>query len=220
MKPPATAAPDTDHPGNTGDAILEAAVELFAQRGYHATSMRDIAAAVEVRAAGIYHWYESKEAILLKLQDAFIIDLRAEVQAGIERQQRPEARMAAAVREHVVFHGLHMREAFVTDSEIRALSPRNRDRLVARRDEYQELFIGLIEDGVRAGVFTVSEVRIAAYAILLECTGVALWFDPEGPLSLDQLAEIHIELVLGSLGANRRTIAAAIRATQGKPTPA
>ncbi|MDQ6822173.1 MAG: TetR/AcrR family transcriptional regulator [Actinomycetota bacterium] len=220
MKPPATAAPDTDHRGNTGDAILEAAVELFAQRGYHATSMRDIAAAVEVRAAGIYHWYESKEAILLKLQDAFIIDLRAEVQAGIERQQRPEARMAAAVREHVVFHGLHTREAFVTDSEIRALSPRNRDRLVARRDEYQELFIGLIEDGVRAGVFTVSEVRIAAYAILLECTGVALWFDPEGPLSLDQLAEIHIELVLGSLGANRRTIAAAIRATQGKPTPA
>ncbi|MGI8572259.1 MAG: TetR/AcrR family transcriptional regulator [Solirubrobacteraceae bacterium] len=217
MKPPATAAPDTDHRGNTGDAILEAAVELFAQRGYHATSMRDIAAAVEVRAAGIYHWYESKEAILLKLQDAFIIDLRAEVQAGIERQQRPEARMAAAVREHVVFHGLHTREAFVTDSEIRALSPRNRDRLVSRRDEYQELFIGLIEDAVRAGVFTVSEVRIAAYAILLECTGVALWFDPAGPLSLDQVAEIHIELVLGSLGANRRTIAAAIRATQGKP---
>jgi AcrR family transcriptional regulator len=220
MKPPATAPPDADHPGNTGDAILEAAVELFAQRGYHATSMRDIAAAVEVRAAGIYHWYESKETILLKLQDAFIIDLTAEVQAGIERQQRPEARMAAAVREHVVFHGLHTREAFVTDSEIRALSPRNRDRLVARRDEYQELFIGLIEDGVRVGVFTVSEVRIAAYAILLECTGVALWFDPEGPLSLDEVAEIHIELVLGSLGANRRTIAAAIRATQHKPTPA
>ncbi len=220
MKPPATAAPDTDYSGNTGDAILEAAVELFAQRGYHATSMRDIAGAVAVRAAGIYHWYESKEAILLKLQDAFIIDLTAEVNAGIERQQRPEARMAAAVREHVVFHGLHTREAFVTDSEIRALSPRNRDRLVARRDEYQELFIGLIEDGLRAGVFTVSEVRVAAYAILLECTGVALWFDPAGSLSLTQVAEVHIELVLGSLGANRRTIASAIRATQDKPTPA
>lgn len=220
MKPPATAVPDTDHSGNTGDAILEAAVELFAQRGYHATSMRDIAAAVEVRAAGIYHWYESKEAILLKLQDAFIIDLTAEVTAEIERQKRPEARMAAAVREHVEFHGLHSRAAFVTDSEIRALSPRNRDLLVARRDEYQELFIGLIADGVRAGVFTVSEVRIAAYAILLECTGVALWFDPAGPLTLDEVAEVHIELVLGSLGANRRTIAAAIRATQDKPTPA
>jgi AcrR family transcriptional regulator len=214
MKPTATALPDTNHSGNTGDAILEAAVELFARRGYHATSMRDIAAAVDVRAAGIYHWYPSKETILIKLQDAFIIDLEAEVLAAIERQQRPEARMAAAVREHVVFHGLHTKAAFVTDSEIRALSPRNRQLLVARRDEYQELFIGLIEDGVRAGVFTVSDVRIAAYAILLECTGVALWFDPAGPRTLDEVAEIHIELVLGSLGASRRTIAAATRATR------
>ncbi len=221
MKPPATAVPDTDHAGNTGDAILEASVELFAQRGYHATSMRDIAAAVEVRAAGIYHWYESKEAILIKLQDAFIIDLTAEVMAGIERQQRPEARMAAAVREHVAFHGLHSRAAFVTDSEIRALSPRNRELLIARRDVYQDLFVSLIDDGVRAGVFTVSEIRIAAYAILLECTGVALWFDPAGRLTLDEVAELHIELVLGSLGANRRAIASAIRATrQDQPTPA
>ena len=214
MKPPATAVPETDHAANTGDAILEAAVELFAQRGYHATSMRDIAAAVDVRAAGIYHWYESKEAILIKLQDAFIIDLQAEVVAAIERQTRSEARMAAAVREHVVFHGLNTKSAFVTDSEIRALSPRNRNLLIGRRDAYQQLFIGLIEDGVRAGVFTVSDVRIAAYAILLECTGVALWFDPAGPRTLDEVAEIHIELVLGSLGASRRAIAGAVRATR------
>ncbi|MDQ6817704.1 MAG: TetR/AcrR family transcriptional regulator [Actinomycetota bacterium] len=214
MKPTATASPETDHSGNTGDAILEAAVELFALRGYHATSMRDIAAAVEVRAAGIYHWYESKEAILIKLQDAFIADLTTDVAAAIERHQRPETRMAAAVREHVVFHGLHSRAAFVTDSEIRALSQRNRELLIAKRDSYQELFIGLIEHGVRAGAFSVTEVRVASYAILLECTGVALWFDPAGPRTLDEIAEIHIELVLGSLGANRRAIAAAVRATR------
>jgi AcrR family transcriptional regulator len=214
MKPTATAMPEADHSGNTGDAILEAAVELFARRGYHATSMRDIAAAVEVRAAGIYHWYPGKETILITLQDAFIADLTTEVMAAVERHQRPEARMAAAVREHVVFHGLNTRAAFVTDSEIRALSPRNRELLVSKRDAYQDLFIGLIEDGVRSGVFTVSEVRIAAYAILLECTGVALWFDPAGPRTLDEVAEIHIELVLGSLGANRRTIAAAVRSTR------
>jgi AcrR family transcriptional regulator len=213
MKPTATAVPETDHSGNTGDAILEAAVELFARLGYHATSMRDIAAAVDVRAAGIYHWYESKETILIKLQDAFIADLTTEVLAAIERHRRPEARMAAAVREHVVFHGLNTQSAFVTDSEIRALSPRNRAALIAKRDEYQDLFVGLIENGVQAGVFTISEVRIAAYAILLECTGVALWFDPAGPRTLDEVAEVHIELVLGSLGASRRTIAAAIRAT-------
>jgi AcrR family transcriptional regulator len=214
MKPIATAASETDNPANTGDAILEASVELFARRGYHATSMREIATAVAVRAAGIYHWYESKEAILVKLQDSFLDDLTAVVVAAIERYQRPEARLAAAVREHVVFHGLHSRAAFVTDSELRALSTRNREAIVAKRDAYQDLFIALIEDGVRAGAFTVSEVRIASYAILLECTGVALWFDAAGSRTLDEVAEIHIELVLGSVGAGRRAIAAAVRATR------
>jgi AcrR family transcriptional regulator len=210
-------ASGVDRSSNTGEAILEAAVELFAQRGYHATSMRDIAAAVDVRAAGIYHWFESKEAILLKLQDVFIEDLSVKVLAAVEAQHRPEARLAAAVREHVVFHGLNTRAAFVTDSEIRALSPPNREALIARRDAYQALFIGWIEDGVQAGVFTVPDVRIASYAILLECTGVALWFNPVGPRRLDEVAEIHIELVLGSLGARKRTIQAAIRATRTSP---
>ncbi len=210
------AASRTNTSSNTGDAILEAAVELFAQRGYHATSMRDIAAAVSVRAAGIYHWYESKEAILVKLQESFLVDLTAVVVEAVGRHRRPESRLAAAVREHVVFHGLHSRAAFVTDSEIRALSPANRRAVVAKRDAYQDLFIELIEDGVRAKAFAVSDVRIASYAILLQCTGVAVWFDPAGSRTLDEVAEIHIELVLGSLGASRRAVAAAIRATRAR----
>ena len=48
--------------------------------------------------------------------------------------------------------------------------------------------------------------RVATYAILLQCTGVALWFDPDGPLQLDEVAELHVELVLGSLGASPELI--------------
>jgi AcrR family transcriptional regulator len=176
--------------------------------------MRDIAEAVSVRAAGIYHWYPSKEAILIKLQDGFMEELTAVVVSGIEPQKRPEARLAAAVREHVVFHGLHSRAAFVTDSEIRALSAVSRKALVAKRDGYQGMFIELIEAGVAAGAFAVADVRIASYAILLECTGVAMWFDPKGSRSLAEVADMHVELVLGSLGASRRSIAAAITATR------
>lgn len=191
-----------------------AALELMEQRGYHATSMRDIAAAVNIRAAGLYHWYPSKEAVLVKLQNDFMAELTDEVTAAIDRQTSCEARMAAAVRAHVRFHGLNPRAAFVTDSEIRALSPQNRELLIAKRDAYQARFVVLIEDGVRSGTFTVSEVRVAAYAILLQCTGVAMWFDPHGNLTLDQVTEAHIELVLGALGTRRRSIPVAIRATR------
>ena len=68
----------------------------------------------------------------------------------------------------------------------------------------------LIRDGIRDGSLRVSDARVAAYAILLQCTGVALWFDPEGSLPLDEVAELHVELVLGSLGASPELIAEAI----------
>ncbi len=214
MTTPPTAGREVSHSSNTGEAILQAALELMEQRGYHATSMRDIAAAVDVRAAGIYHWFENKEAILVKLQDDFMHELTAEVVDAVARQSTPEARLAAAVRAHVRFHGLHTRAAFVTDSEIRALSEGNRAALIAKRDAYQQRFVGLIEDGVAAGAFTVPDVRVAAFALLLQCTGVALWFSPRGSLSLDEVTEIHIELALASLGTRRRSIATAIRATR------
>ena len=194
----------------TRAAIHEAAVELFARRGYHATSMRAIAAAARVQPAAIYHWYASKEAILVQLQDDFMERLTERVVAAIERQDSPTLRLAAAVREHVVFHGLHRRAAFVTDSEIRALTEGPRQALIAKRDDYQAMFGEMIRDGIRDGSLRASDAHVATYAILLQCTGVALWFDPQGPLKLEQVAELHIELVLGSLQASGKLIADAI----------
>jgi TetR/AcrR family transcriptional regulator, cholesterol catabolism regulator len=194
----------------TREAIHEAAVELFAQRGYHATSMRSIAAAARVQPAAIYHWYPNKEAILVRLQDDFMERLTEKVVAAMDEQDRPALRLAAAVREHVVFHGLHRRAAFVTDSEIRALTEGPRRALIAKRDDYQAMFGEMIRDGIRDGSLRASDAPVATYAILLQCTGVALWFDPDGPLKLEQVAELHVELVLGSLGASRELIGEAI----------
>jgi AcrR family transcriptional regulator len=194
----------------TRTEIDRAAIELFARLGYHATSMRAIASAAGVRPAAIYHWYPSKESILVSLQDDFMKRLTEKVIAGMDRHQQPALRLAAAVREHVVFHGLHRRAAFVTDSEIRALADGPRRALIAKRDAYQEMFSELIRDGIRDGSLHASDADIATYAILLQCTGVALWFDSGGPLDLDRIAELHVELVLGSLRAPPELVAGAI----------
>ncbi len=91
----------------TREAIHRAAIELFAKLGYHATSMRALAAAAAVQPAAIYHWYPSKEAILIQLQDDFMEQLTERVVAAIGEQRQPALKLAAAVREHVVYHGLH-----------------------------------------------------------------------------------------------------------------
>lgn len=202
----------------TQEAIVAAALELFARRGYHATSMRAIGSAADVRPAAIYHWYRNKEAILVSLQDEFMDRLTERVVAAAADQTVPALQLAAAVREHVVFHGLNRRAAFVTDSEIRALEPEARAALVEQRDIYQARFTDIVRDGVLDGSLRTSDARVATYAILLQCTGVALWFNPDEPLSLEQVAEIHIELVLGSLGASAELIGEAIEVVSERPT--
>jgi AcrR family transcriptional regulator len=200
---------------HTRDAIHAAAIELFAQRGYHATSMRAIASAAKIQPAAIYHWYRNKEAILVELQDEFMEELTERVTAAMDRHDRPALRLAAAVREHVVYHGLHTRAAFVTDSEIRALTPKRRNSLIAKRDAYEAIFCDEIRAGIRDGTLRSSNAEVATYAILLQCTGVDVWFDPQGPLALDKVADLHIELVLGSVGASPKLIAEAIEETAG-----
>ena len=198
----------------TRDTIHEAALELFAELGYHATSMRAIATAAQVQPAAIYHWYPSKEAILVQLQDDFMDHLTERVQEAVGRHDRPALQLAAAVREHVIFHGIHSRAAFVTDSEIRALAPRPKKALIAQRDAYQERFAEWIRAGVADGSLRVTHTDVATYAILLQCTGAALWFDPAGPLAVEDVAEAYVELVMGSLQAGPELIAEAVKATR------
>jgi AcrR family transcriptional regulator len=195
---------------DTREAIHEAALSLFARLGYHATSMRAIASEARVQPAAIYHWYPRKEAILVGLQDDFMQRLTEKVVAAVAGEDRSALKLAAAVREHVIFHGLHRQAAFVTDSEIRALSEGPRLALISKRDAYESMFAGMIRDGIRDGSLRASDVHVATYAILLQCTGVALWFDPSGPLRLEEVAELHVELALGSLQASAELISEAI----------
>jgi hypothetical protein len=135
------------------------------------------------------------------------------VAAAVSAVSKPALKLAEAVREHVVFHGLHTREAFVTDSEIRALADEPREALIRRRDEYQSMFRSMIVDGIEAGELTTAEPSIATYAILLQCTGVGLWYEPGGSLSLTRIADLHVELVLGSLRADPALINEAVGAS-------
>jgi AcrR family transcriptional regulator len=199
---------------STRQAIDEAALDLFARLGYHATSMRAIASAAGVQPASLYHWYRSKEAILVGMQDAFMDGLTAKLVAAMDGQPSPAHVLGAAVRAHVDYHGRHQREAFVTDTEIRALDPAAQARLITRRDAYEKYFEDPIRAGVEAGQLVCSAPKVATYAILLQCTGVALWFVPDGPMPLDAVADLHVELVLGSVGASRDLVSDVVAATR------
>lgn len=184
---------------STHDRIEHAALDSFAEIGYHATSMRTLANTASVGAASLYHWYSSKEGLLVSIMRKFLVGLHQEVLAAIEEHSGPRERLSAGVRAHVIYHGLHRRAAFVTDTEVRALTGSQRDEILALRDDYERLFLQLVRDGVRDGVFRSTNPRVTVRAILLACTGVAVWFRPSGELSLLEVAELHVEFVVNAL---------------------
>lgn len=204
-------------PTTTLERIEDAALSCFARYGYHASSMRTIASEAEVQPATMYHWFANKEALVAALMRRFLEGLTREVVAAIADKSSPVERLAAAVWAHVVYHGTHRKAAFVTDTEVRALTGEQLEEVMRLRDGYQHIFLQLVRDGQEAGVFQARDARIATFAILLECTGVAVWFRPTGELTLPQVADIHVELVLNSLNAGRS--AAPARRNAGRPTP-
>jgi TetR/AcrR family transcriptional regulator, cholesterol catabolism regulator len=187
----------------TSGRIWGAAVDLFWERGYHATSMREIAERSGVQAGSLYHHYGSKEALLFEVMAAFMQELQGRVLDAVSRSIGPAERLAAAVETHVVAHGRHQREAIVTDTELRGLNGIRLERMLALRDAYETIFRQLLEDGIAAGVFDVPDPRVATKALLLQCTGVAVWYRENGRLGLDEIAAIHVALALRLAGAER-----------------
>lgn len=179
--------------------LEEVALDCFTELGFHATSMRTIAARVEIRPSSLYHWFPSKQALLQALMARFLDGLIREVVEALDEHSTPIRRLAAAAWVHVVYHGVHRRAAFVADTEVRALEGGDAAAIMRLRDSYEQIIRQLISDGVASGDFECRDVRVATKAILLQCTGVTAWYRPNGPFTLPEIAEMHVELVLNSL---------------------
>jgi AcrR family transcriptional regulator len=124
---------------------------LFRERGYHGSSMRTLARALRMEAASLYYHFKSKQEILFAILDRTLDDLLAGVGRAVASADGPEARLRSAVRFHVLFHTDSQHEAFLSHSELRSLTLANLRLVLARRDEYERVFRGLLASGVRAG---------------------------------------------------------------------
>jgi AcrR family transcriptional regulator len=176
--------------------IRDASTRLFAQRGFQATGIRDIAAEAGVTTAALYHYVGAKEELLVAIMRDVMDPLIEEAQRIVATHQRPDERLAALVRQHVRFHATEQLATLVADTEIRSLSPGPRDEVVARRDAYEAIWRKVIAEGIADGTFRVEDAWIATIALLQMCTGIAHWYRPTGSLTLDQLSRRYIDLAL------------------------
>ncbi len=172
--------------------LLTVAARTFAERGYHATSMRDLSRASGFSLAGIYHYVASKVELLFLIQDrcfAQVITGARDAVAGVED---PEARLAAFIHHHVVFFAAHMEEMKVLSHESDELEGTMRNQLRSRKRDYANLLLELLDAVPGSQVSR----QTAVYALFGMINWIYTWYHPTGPLPPDRLGEEMARLFL------------------------
>ena len=179
--------------------ILAAAVQLFAEYGYHAAPLRDIAKLAGIQAASIYHHYPNKQSLLIEIMEVHMNYLNNRLEHILQEYSEPTQRLKEAIASHIRLHTTYKAEFFIIDTEIRALEPENRLHILSLRDTYERLLQELLRDGVERGVFRNTDVKVVSYAIIAMCTEVAGWFRADGRLSVQQVVEMYCQLIAEGL---------------------
>ena len=188
---------------STAELIRSAAIDLFFEHGYEATSLRAIAGEVGIQVGSLYNHLTSKESLLYSIMSTIMEDLLREFDARLARTNDSVERLRAAIEVHVLFHTARAREVFIGNSELRSLTTAHRKRVVKLRDDYESRFVQIIEEGVTDGSFETADSKLAAWAILAIGTSTSTWFRPDGRLQLEQIASLYTDLVLNGLATGR-----------------
>ncbi|UWQ89781.1 TetR/AcrR family transcriptional regulator [Aliisedimentitalea scapharcae] len=182
------------HSDITGPRIQTAALRLFAQHGYAAVSMRQIAKEVGVQAGALYNYTPDKQSMLFGLMRGHMQDLLA--------TWRGQDLPVDAMEQLRVFTGFHIRfhleradAVFIAYMELRNLSPENFTEIETLRGQYEDALEMILKAGVDQGVFHVPDTKIATLAVIAMLNGVNTWYRAGGRLSLDQVEAIYWDMV-------------------------
>jgi AcrR family transcriptional regulator len=181
--------------------ILRTAARLFQQRGYDATSMNDVAAALKLSKGGLYHHFQSKDEILFEIMNHAMEITEERVLAPVRRISDPEERLRALIRLHIeVVLSPADREITVMLHENHPLPPVLRKRINIRKKEYIHFVESLIAEVQRArqAKGAVSP-RAAAFALLGMINWIYQWYKPEGELQAHNLVPQFTDLVFGGI---------------------
>jgi AcrR family transcriptional regulator len=193
--------------------VLEAAMELFSERGYHAVTVREIARSVGIHVSSIYGHIPSKEMLLYQLQLIGHEEHLERVTAAVAAAG-PDVvdRAAAYLRAHVHVHITYRMLARVSNKELYALTGDRQRRIQAVREHSRQLLVDLIEEGGRAGVFLPQDPWLLAVMLGNMGLRVCEWWTPDLGYPAEQVEDVYVDASLRTLGITRPGPAAEVRA--------
>ena len=179
--------------------ILDAATALFYEKGYHAATMREVGAAVGIKAGSLYNHYPGKEDLLFRIAHGTMEELLVGGREAMVGKASASERLRSLVVWHVVYHAEKRFQARGADEQLHALGPERRELVVRIRDEYTGLFKEILDSGREQEGWTVPSSSLITLAIGGMCTFVDTWFQDDGPLSAREIADMYADFILAAL---------------------
>jgi AcrR family transcriptional regulator len=187
------------------DTLLAAAARVFAERGYHRTSMRDLARASRMSLAGMYYYVAGKEDLLYEIQKSSFERVRSGAEAAVAAAAAggggPEERLRAFIRHHVTFFANHMDEMKVLSHEAESLSGAPLQEVRELKRAYVELLLGLVAEVEPAEGGAHLNRHVAVYTLFGMMNWIYTWYDPKGSVGVEELAESIGRLFLNGYAA-------------------
>ena len=186
------------HAGTTGPKVRAAALRLFAQHGFAAVSMRQIAREVGVQAGALYLYTPDKQALLFELMRTHLEELLAD---WTPPGGGPMAELEDFARHHIHYHLDRPELVFIAYMELRNLSPENFTVIEGLRRDYENRLEAILRAGVAEGVFDVPDLKLAVMGLISLLTGVTTWFRDGGRLSRADVETIYWDMVRKAVSA-------------------
>jgi AcrR family transcriptional regulator len=183
------------------ERVVAIAAELFAERGFDATSMIDLSEATGLAAGGLYHYIGSKKQLLFRICDELMEPLLEEARAIVATDQPAELRLRDLLRawlDHIARHRHHM---MVFQQERHLIEHDPQWRTVRRRRKDFELILDdLLQDCEREGSLSFPDRALTLRALLGMVNHTSTWLRPRGRLTPEQIADGYWEILLGAYG--------------------
>mgnify|MGYP005816089557 CR=1 FL=1 len=183
----------------TRDDILEAAAQVFRQKGFHGASMADIADSVNLQKASLYHHVSSKQEILLELLERALDVLEQQISAVARQPLPPEQKLRLMIRAYLQALAEYPDLSSVLLFEHRSLDKKNHARHVPHRDRFEALWRDVVSEGRRARVFHCPDTGLAVRALMGTMNWTLTWYRPDGPLPITRIADEYADLFLNGL---------------------
>ncbi len=186
----------------TRQDILEAAAKIFSEKGFHATSMQDIAEAVHLQKASIYHHFSSKQDILVDILDQALGLINNRLEIVRSQSFSADEKLRQAMISYLETIAENQNLAAVLLLELRTLDPELKARQAARIEEFESLWKDLIVEGKQQGIFSDVDPSLTGRAILGVMNWTVTWYRRKGPRSAKEIASQFADLLLDGLLIN------------------